>query len=103
MFPSKVVNVFIDRFHYELHLKDNQCIKWVLNPGVYNSITLLFVKMRRAYHRAIDNKEANQLVNFKYSCHGRITYTYETADIIALKFSNDLAIMLGFESNEEYT
>jgi len=52
MFPSMVVNVFGGRFHYKLRMKDNRHIKCILNSGVNNSITMLIVQMRHAYHRA---------------------------------------------------
>lgn len=79
-FPGKAVNVFSDRFHYELQLKDNQRIKCILNPGVYNSITMLFVEMR-LYLMAVDDKEAKQPIEFNYMCHAHPTHTYEVMSL----------------------
>ena len=103
MILSKVVNVFGDRFHYELRTKDNRCIKCVLNPGVYSSITMLIVEIRCAYLRAVNDKETSGRAADRVQLFMlRVTYTYESEDVIAMKFSDKLAIMLGFEPNKEY-
>jgi len=103
-FPGKVSNIFSDKFSYILHRVNNDDIECVLNEGIYSSIGSVLLEMRRAYQRTV-NKTSEQMVSFQFSPHtGRVSFSFteHAIDVVALEFSSDLAIMLGFEANRRY-
>jgi len=113
-FPGKVVNVFGGKFSYSVHKIAQQRIDCILNDGIYPSIVSVLHEMKRAWQRATNpskrrrrdgDERAKQLVTFEYSARsGRVSFTFTATahDVVAVSFSSDLAVMLGYEADRQY-
>jgi len=80
----------------------------MMNARIYGSVNAVFHEMHHTYHRVVNKllEEMHYTVNFQYvASSGCITFTYtkNAEDVISVEFSNDMAKMLGFKANKQYT
>ena len=104
-FPADVENVPDDCFYYVVYFTDRHSSTVVLPRGVYGSVRVVLITLLAQQRKTLNLHGSNtKIILRKESVTNHITLKInDTAtDVVGVRFSNNLAHMLGFASNRTY-
>jgi len=104
-FPADVENVPDNSFYYDVYFTDQHSSTVVLPRGVYGSVRVVLITLLAQQRKTLNLQGSNaKIILRKESVTNHITLKIsDTAtDVVGVRFSNNLAHMLGFAANRTY-